>query len=301
MKKHLAVLSVFIFLFIVSALPGASEDSLLGGDLPGGFKLTRPVAFYNPGNLFELIDGQAVFYLSYGFRLLEHAFYEKGGDTYSVDIYELADRLSAFGSFHQQKDEDAAFMDVSCEGYAIDYLAVFYKDRYYVEIIPAASPDNAVETMTAFALQVEKRIPGTGVIPPEIALLPEENIVPGSIRYFGENLISYTFMGKGLTAQYTRPGGGKNLTAFISFAENEESARTIGSAFRGNSTGAEDCRYTTSGVTLTGINGTLPYRGNAVLYIYRTYVLGFLGYDDIAETHPLTDVIVKNLSGYDSR
>ena len=294
------VLCILFLIFCTSIQAQTVTAPLLPENLPDGYKLTRSVAFYNPGNLFELINGQAVFYLSYGFQKLEHAFYEKDGVTYSVDIYELADRLSAFGSYHQQKDEDASDLDAGCEGYIIDYLAVFYKDRYYIEIIPNESGDDNITAMKLLAAQVEKRIPGTSEIPPELDLLPVENMIPGSGRYSGENLISYTFMGHGLTARYKQKQVDKNITLFISFASSEQEAQSIRDKFEEklNDTGTGTHNF--PGIGITGVTGTLPYRGNAMIFACKKYAFGFMGFADIEETLKLTGNLVKNIEEYSS-
>ena len=296
LRVKLFVLCIIFLVFCTPIHAQTETVSLLPEKLGDGFKLTRPVAFYNSGNLFELINGQAVFYLSYGFIMLEHAFYEKKEATYTVDIYELADRLSAFGSYRQQKDEDASDLDVGCEGYIIDYLAVFYKDKYYIEIIPGKSRDDNITVMKLLAAQIEKRIPGTSEIPPELDLLPVEDMVPGSERYFGENLISYTFMGHGLTAKYIQKQEDKNITVFISLAGSEQEAQSIRDNFEEKLNNTSTVTHNFPGITITGVTGTLPYRGNAMIYACKKYAFGFMGFADIEETLKLIGNLVKNLT-----
>lgn len=287
---------ILFLIFCTSNLAHTETTQMLPEKLPDGFNLTQPVAFYNSGNIFELINGQAVFYLSYGFIRLEHAFYEKEGVTYTIDIYELADRLSAFGSYRQQKDEDAYDLDVGCEGYIIDYLSVFYKDKYYVEIIPGESGDDNISAMKLLAAQVEKRIPGTSEIPPELDLLPVENIVPGSERYFGENLISYTFMGHGLTAKYMNKQEDKNITVFISFTGSEQEAQKIYNEFEEKMKDPKtEVKHKFEYLTITGVTGALPYRGEAAIYTYKNYAFGFYGFSDIEETEKISVNLLRNL------
>ncbi len=88
-KTLLILLTVVatISMILCTAISAKSDEKqLLPEQFSDGFKLTKPVAFYDPGNLFELINGQAVFYLSYGFVRLEHAFYEKVDAVYTVDV-----------------------------------------------------------------------------------------------------------------------------------------------------------------------------------------------------------------------
>ncbi|HDY89916.1 MAG TPA: hypothetical protein ENH82_17580 [bacterium] len=289
---------ILIMIFCSAFFVQAEEKSILPEQLPDGFKITKPVAYYNPGNLFELINGQAVFYLSYGFIKLEHAFYEKDSAIYTVDIYELADRLSALGSFHQQKDGDASYLDVGCEGYIIEYLTVFYKDRYYIEIIPMESGDDDITDMKLLAEHVEKRIPGTSEIPPELVLLPDDNKVSGSERYFGENLISYSFMGHGLTARYRQKQDDKELTFFISFTDSEQEAQKIYDVFAEKLQKPATVTHNSPGITIGGLSGTMPYRGNTAIFTYKHYTFGFLGFTDFEETVILTGKLFQNLEKF---
>ena len=295
--EKIVLLPVIILLNICIAVSAESEElSLLPDQLPDGFKLTRPVAFYNPGNLFELINGQAVFYLSYGFVKLDHGFYEKDGTVYTVDVYELADRLSALGSYRQQKDDEAEEMNIGCEGNIVDYLAVFYKDKYYIEIIPDDSDDSSImETMRILAGHIENRIPGTSELPPELELFPHEGLIPGSESYFGENLLSYTFMGHGLSARYMQKQDDKDFRVFISFTNSEKEAQKICEEFEEKLKDPKsEIEHNFPGITISGLSGTLPYRGNAAILTYKHYAFGFLSFTDIEETVMLIGKLVHN-------
>ncbi|MFC1541452.1 DUF6599 family protein [Candidatus Latescibacterota bacterium] len=291
--KFSVAFTVFIILFCAVVTAQSTEKQLLPESFEGGFKLTKPVAFYDPGNLFELINGQAVFYLSYGFERLEHSFYAKDGNEFTVDVYRLRDRLSAMGSYRQQKDDDAKKLDVGCEGYAIDYLSVFYKSNYYIELIPS-DPENKnnIALLTELAKQIETVIPGTTDLPPEIALFPKENMIPDSEMYTGENLLSYTFLGHGLTAEYTQNDGDRNLRVFISLAGNEANANNILKVFSEKLESSDSVRLSNN---VRGVKGELPYRGNTMAFSYKEYAVGCLGYTDEKGALKLFNALLTNL------
>lgn len=268
---HTAFFAVLLILF--STVSVTAE--LLQEQLPDGFKLSKPVEFYDSGNLFELINGQAVFYLSYGFLKLDHGFYEKEGVSYKVDVYEVRDVLSALGCYREQKDDDAADMNVGTEGYVLDYLASFYKNRYYVEIVPVS--EGVVKDMTLLAGHVAKNIPGNIEIPKELSLFPSDGLIPESESYIGENLLSYTFLGHGLVAKYQTKVESKTITAFISLAGNEENARKICDDFRGKLQNPSEITLTGN---VKGVSGIMPYRGKALVFPYKGYAFGFLGVED---------------------
>ena len=253
----------------------AEQTRFLNESFPNGFKRQGSVRFYNSGNLFEYINGQAVFYLSYGFKILEHGVYRKEGKEYTVDVYELNSRLSAFGAYRQQRDEDAADLDAGCEGSIIDYLTVFYKGNYYVEIIPTTTESEDVETMRTLAGHVVANVPGESELPPEVTLFPKEHLIPGSERYVDENLLSYSVMGRGLTARYDQ-GSDSELRVFLALPDNNEEALKVYNGFNGKIKNSSLAKLEEA----QGIKGETPYRGMAIMYIRDRYVFGCLSIKD---------------------
>ena len=131
--RYLGCLAIAIFMIGLNSCIDAEQAHFLSDNFPDGFKRQGDVRYYNPGNLYEYINGQAVFYISYGFKNLEHGTYHNDGKEYTVDVYELKSRLSSFGAYRQQRDDDSAGLNAGVEGSVIDYLATFYKDNYYIE------------------------------------------------------------------------------------------------------------------------------------------------------------------------
>lgn len=269
---------------------GAEQVRFLGEKFPDGFQRSGGVRFYNQGDLYEYINGQAVFYLSYGFIRLEHGVYKNGSKEYTVDVYELNGRLSAFGAYRQQRDEDAAALDAGAEGSVIDYLTVFYKGKYYVEIIPTTTESEDIGTMRKLAGFVGAEISGKSELPPEVMLFPKEKLLPFSERYVDENLLSYTVMGRGLTARYDQ-GGDTELRVFLALSENNEEALKVYNGFN-------EKIKNSSLATLEeaqGIKGETPYRGMAIMYIRDNYVFGCLNVKDEEFASNILDKLNKTL------
>ena len=280
---------VIILLFALQA--GADEPRFLKSSFPDGFSLKEPVKFYDAENLYEYINGQAVFYFSYGFKRLEHGFYGKGESTFYIDVYELGSRLSAFGSYRQQREEDSASLDAGCEGSLVDYLAVFYKGNYYIEIIPMSSGENDAASMKLLASYVDKLIPGETELPPEIALFPKEGLVKGSERYVDENLISYSFMGRGLVARYIPDGEENEVRVFIALAGSETKAKEIFGEYSSKLQGASKVKI---GGT-EGVGGKEPYRGTTILASYKNAVFGCLDVADRKKAVELLNAVYNSL------
>jgi len=263
--------------FILTAVTASlCEEAQFLKQVPDTFTAKEPVSFYNRNNLYEYIDGQAVFYNSYGFTRLEHGVYQKGGGTYTVDIYELGSRLSSFGSYRQQREEEAKLFSAGVEGAIIDYLTVFYKDKYYVEIIPMSGGDDDTGAMTLLAGWVDSILPGSKDLPPELSLFPPDGLVTRSERYVDESLISYSFMGRGLTAVYKDPGQERELKLFIAFTPGPDQA---GEIFKGFQSKMTQTQHLTIGGA-EGVKGELPYRGPSIACVSGSYVYGCMGVSD---------------------
>lgn len=267
----------FTALLVLSAAATAfGETARFLDEVPAGFTSETPVSFYDRGSLYEYIDGQAVFYNSYGFTRLEHGTYRKSGGVYTIDIYELGSRLSAFGAFRQQREAEAQSLNAGVEGAIIDYLAVFYKDRYYVEIIPLTGGDDDMEAMKLLVTWVDGILPGEKALPPEVAIFPPQGLVPRSERYVDESLISYSFMGRGLTATYTNAEQEKDIRIFIAFAPDIDKAREVFASFVGRMSRTEAIPVGNA----EGIKGDLPYRGKTIACRIGPYVYGEMGAAD---------------------
>lgn len=257
------------------AVPFAEEAVYLK-TVPDGFTAKDKVSFYNRANLYEYIDGQAVFYNSYGFTRLEHGTYQKGSGVYTVDIYELGSPLSTFGAFRQQREEEAKTFPAGAEGAIIDYLAVFYKDRFYIEVIPLSSGDDDLSALEALSLWVDGLLPGEKALPPELAVFPKASLVPMSERYVDESLISYSFMGRGLSATYKLPGVEKELKVFLALTPGPDQAREL---FKGFQEKMTDVQPFNGGGT-EGVKGELPYRGLSAACVSGPYVYGAMSIGD---------------------
>ena len=291
-QKRVAVLYTGIFIFSVMVSSGHTEEArFIKESFPDSFTLKEPVNFYDPGNLFEYIDGQAVYYLSYGFTKLEHGFYQKGNATFYVDVYELNSRLSAFGAFRQQRESSAADIKIGCEGAITDYLTVFYKGNFYVEIIPMTSGDDDVGSMKLLAGHVVKLIPGAVEFPPEVGLFPQKGLIRGSERYVDENLLSYSFMGKGLVAQYLIEGEEKEIRVFISLTDNEKMAQDILKEYYGKLQSPSSIKIG----DLTGFTGKEPYRGTTMLASWKQLVFGCIGVENEMKSIDLLNAVHLNL------
>lgn len=279
---------------LLAAAFGSAEEAQHLRQPPAGFTAKGPVAFYDRGNLYEYIDGQAVFYLSYGFTRLEHGIYLKDGGTYTVDVYELNGPLSTFGAFRQQREEDAEKLAAGVEGSILNYLTMFFKDKYYIEIIPETEGSDDMAAMRELAEWIDGVLPGEKSLPPELSLFPTAGLTPNSERYVDESLISYSFMGRGLTALYKEPGQSKEMRVFIAFAPDSDKANEIFDGFKGKMSNTQAVMVG----DIDGVKGELPYRGASIACRYGAFVYGCMGVADEKKATALLSQLGENLVKY---
>ena len=152
-------------------------------DAIAGWKKVDPPNFYTPENLSNYIDGGAELYISYNFKnALSMKYVDAADNEIEVDILDMGSAPDAFGVFaHSRETIDDRFGQ-GCE-YAAGLLT-FWKDRYYVSIL--AYPETAEKREVVFKLgrAIADGIKSEGALPPIIALLPAENLLPETVRYF---------------------------------------------------------------------------------------------------------------------
>lgn len=154
--------------------------------LPGvvaGWKKAEQHAVYTPKNLSEYIDGGAELFISYHFQsALSMKYLKNTNNEISVDIFDMGTSYDAFGVFAHSRETIDNRVGQGCE-YAAGLLT-FWKDRFYVSIL--AYPETAEKKEVVFKLgqAIARKIKNEGPLPPIIALLPTENLIPESVHYF---------------------------------------------------------------------------------------------------------------------
>ncbi len=74
------------------------------GILDDGWSLAGRVETFSPDNLYVKIDGGAEQYLALGFRRLYYATLEKGGTSFTLEVYDQTDFPNTLGIFAAQRD-----------------------------------------------------------------------------------------------------------------------------------------------------------------------------------------------------
>ena len=180
-------LIIFIILMATTAeLTMASSLEQLFSVLPaelGGWKKAEPPEMYTKSNLYDYIDGGAELYISYNFQgLLAVRYKGPGEEEIVIDIFDMGNSYNAFGIFsHGRESEDRLV------GQGSEYnsgLLTFWKDRYYVSIMAYPETEQKKQTVLDLGRRLAEAVPAEGGLPPVLALLPQANLIPESVRYF---------------------------------------------------------------------------------------------------------------------
>ncbi len=210
----------------------------------GGWKKAGPPETYDKTNLYDYIDGGAELYISYNFQKLLAVRY-KGEDDEEIviDIFDMGNSHDAFGVFSHGREREDGFV-----GQGSEYgggLLTFWKDRYYVSIMAYPETEKKKEIVLDLGKTLAAAIPGEGKLPAVVALLPAENLVRDSIRYFhhyiwlnshffiaSENILQIDDETQAVLAKYK--AGDKTFHLLIAMYPDAQMAQTAGESFLRN-------------------------------------------------------------------
>jgi hypothetical protein len=176
-------MAAIVFMGGIAMSESVSEFNQVLPETIDGWKKSEPPDQYTAENLSTYIDGGAELYISYNFKNALSVKYKDSADNeITVDIFDMGTSYDAFGVFAHSRETIAT--DVGQGSEYASGLLTFWKDRYYVSIL--AYPETAKKREVVFKLgqAIAGGIKSEGPLPPVLALLPTENLMPETVRYF---------------------------------------------------------------------------------------------------------------------
>jgi hypothetical protein len=138
---------------------------------------------FTADTLYEYINGQAPFYIEYGFAKLLVANYEADdAPPLAIDLYDMAARRNAYGIFTDTFPPEDAPADIGNSGYVSGNMAGFWRGSYFVKV--RALTDHDAENLVRDAAAV-----AAGWIEDDRATLaqfdafPEADRIEGSLAF----------------------------------------------------------------------------------------------------------------------
>lgn len=208
----------------------------------GGWKQDGPPRAFTKSNLYDYIDGGAELYISFDFqKLLAVRYRGPAEEEIVIDIFDMGHSYNAFGVFSLGRESDDRLV-----GQGSEYnsgLLTFWKDRYYVSITAYPETEEKKRLVLELGKRLAAAIPDKGTLPPVVGLLPETDLVPGTIRYFrhpiwlnshlfisNENIFGLDGRAHAVLAKYGH--GGTSLFLLLVLYPDEANAREAEGTFR---------------------------------------------------------------------
>jgi hypothetical protein len=179
-------------------------------------------------NLYEQIDGRAEYYIAYDVEDLTFASYDKTGElgvSVNISVFDMGTATAAFGVFSGERSPESEPLRLGRESYRSGANYYIWKGRYYIRVIAADTTEelkrigmDAGKRITAFLTDSGEDVWG-------LCVLPDSNLVPGSVQYFAVDAFGLDFLTDTYTARYIE--NGHEFTVFLSRQESAEAARDV--------------------------------------------------------------------------
>ncbi|MFL7811991.1 MAG: DUF6599 family protein [Anaerolineae bacterium] len=167
------------------------ERALPATDAVPGWAQAEAPRTYDRDTLYDFMDGAADLYFTYAFERLAVADYQgPDGGAVRVEIYRTSTPDDAYGLFTYNAYGEP--FDLGVEGRQSESGLAFWQGHSCV-LITARNAVNGA-TLRAFGQAVSAALPAGGTVPQIVASLPPEGLVPGSARFFREQMALDNFL-----------------------------------------------------------------------------------------------------------
>ncbi|MBW2641266.1 MAG: hypothetical protein JRE10_14210 [Deltaproteobacteria bacterium] len=228
LRCFITLLMILFFMAIpcITPLAASGDESIFRTALPSTeWRMEGQSYAFLPQNLYEYINGEAEFFIAFGFIELTGANYTSVGgdnDTVTIDIYDMGNKLNAFGVFQSKRGGQVSALNVGAASTGSDGYLAFYKNRFFVEIqayIAGEKQKHGVETLAA---SIAAQLSGDNTPPWELLYLPEKNRIAGSERYIKGGILGHAFLDRGMVCDYRIQG--QKITAFVAMLPSPRDA-----------------------------------------------------------------------------
>jgi len=189
---------------------------------------TREPRRFGQGDLWEYIDGAAETYLAYRFQRLATTGYAHGPTAVeaTVDIYQMADALNAFGIYTQERTPTCEAVPIGAEGCYAGAAIAFWSGPYYVKLTAFKEHADAKPALTGLASVVASALGFPGSLPEQVGWFPPGKLVPRSVKYVPKDALGQSFLANAFEAAYTEGASTWKLVLVV-FDDPEAAAQAM--------------------------------------------------------------------------
>jgi hypothetical protein len=195
------------------------------GEMPGWFRVTEP-EHYEADNLWEYINGQADFFIDYGFQRVDAAEYRYDDESSSVvvEIYQMGRPQEAFGIFAAERTREDRPLEIGAQAYLGANVLGFWQGEHYVKLTSFDEGPAVERLLVGLAEEISSRIPDSGSVLEAMFLFPEEGRVEASERFIPKNFLGQPYLSDAYRVNYTQDG--RQLQLFVVETGSPEEARS---------------------------------------------------------------------------
>lgn len=235
-KYIIGILSLILAVNLYAQTKSDPAGSIPSGIM--GWKAEESDRRFDNETLYDYIDGSAEMFLSFGFTHVFNRIYSRiNQPDIILDIFYMNSSFDAYGVFtHSVGKHDKEFGQQSqrAEG-----AVIFWKANYYVSILSHPETPDSKEAIHKLASVIDDVIVKTGELPPVLDYLPQEGLLPESIRYFrhynwinshtfisNDNILNIDQKTHGILAQY-KQGNDNAIFLIIMYPETGDAENAL--------------------------------------------------------------------------
>ncbi|HPB30425.1 MAG TPA: hypothetical protein PLB62_03115 [Candidatus Sumerlaeota bacterium] len=210
--------------------PDAVE--LAGEIIPEGYAAMGDEEVFDSETLSDKINGKADLYLESGFASMRaRRFFDKNNPEtwFEVYLYNMGEPRNALTVFSlQRRKEGRDAPEIGAWAYTAGNAIFFMKGPWYVEIV-SSSEDEAGASLIRCAQSLLSSLEGEELVFEELNLLPKDNMLHSSLKYFSSNGFGFHRLDRILAVNYQ--AGEREIMAFVSVRDNPEEAAELANAY----------------------------------------------------------------------
>jgi hypothetical protein len=242
-----------------------------------GWAVSRAARSFTADTLYELIDGAADGFVTYGVQEVVTADYTQAGTGYQavIEIYQMKDALNAYGKYSEERHPEYQFLQVGSEGYSGGTSVNFWIGQYYVKTTTFEDKEPVKQALVALAQAVAGKVKAPGAEPVEVSWFPKENQIAHSTLYIPKDVLAQSYFTNGFEARYKV--GDKEHKLMLIVLDSPAAAQDGMKRYRDAvSKGGKDVK-TLAAPGEGGFSGTDSFYGNLVAVRAGKYIAVALG------------------------